>query len=189
MSQKLAKRYAIDIMLKSPLHINSGDDREGYRSVTLLEGKPIIPASTLKGKMRDNFASLIENSCKIGIDGGKPCSCPVCLLFGSAGYQPSRVYVQNLEIKDFNKEYLKIRTGTAVDRYLRVVRDQALFKTQVVDKGIFTGEMEVYFNPVTIEYESMIILSLKMIETIGGGKSRGLGFVDVEVKSIEKSTI
>lgn len=201
MNNSLYRKYIVSIKLKSPLHINSGDGRSGYRSVITEHNEPIIPASTIKGKMRDNFARLTGNCPSSSVGQGKHCYCPVCSIFGARGFQPSRIYVQDFRFdKDSQKEQpkadLSIRMGTAVDRYRRVAEDEALYKAQVVENkyekkddkqivdAVFTGNIEVYFTPDTIKYEKDLRLALKMIETIGGGKSRGFGFVEVEVKSL-----
>ncbi|HHW00809.1 MAG TPA: RAMP superfamily protein [Clostridiaceae bacterium] len=182
----LKKEYDIQLILKSPMHISSGTRQGGYNAILRTSSGPIVPASAIKGKARDNFSKLVQSKCE-SKSGNKYCTCPVCSIFGGTGYQPARIIIEDfLFVKQDNADVpISIRPNVAIDRYRKVAKDQALVFNEVLSKGVFHGRVQVYFTPETIQFEKELKLSFKMIEAIGTGKSRGLGFVHVEVKDIE----
>jgi CRISPR-associated protein Csm3 len=92
MQQKGLKKISGQIVVKTGLHIGTGNDKVeigGMDNPVIrnpLTREPYIPGSSLKGKMR----SLLEWSLgKVRQNDGKPCNCgkadcPVCRVFGSA---------------------------------------------------------------------------------------------------------
>ena len=182
MHKRIKKEYIVTMELQSPLHIGAGIDSGQYRTMLMLAGQPFIPASTVKGKMRDNFAKLIETGCDKYEDSGQNCTCPVCTLFGKAGYQPANIYIDDFTCTNEKRFNLSTRHMTSIDRYRRVTKDGALTSVQIVEKCMFQGIVKIYFSEKTLKYQQKLKLSLKMIEAVGNGKSRGRGFVKVEVR-------
>lgn len=183
----LKREYDIQLILKSPMHISSGTRQGGYNAIIKTSSGSIVPASSIKGKARDNFSKLVQGKCE-SKDGKKFCTCPVCSIFGGTGYQPARIIIDDLSLvrrDDTDNVAISIRPSVAIDRYRRVARDEALAFDEVLNNGVFHGRVQVYFTPETIRFENELKLSFKMIEAIGTGKSRGLGFVHVEVKDVE----
>lgn len=194
----MKKVYNIQVELKSPLYINPGNE-EGSVNVTakkeIAAGEvPFIPASTVKGKLRDGFRKIINeaasgNMIKKGACGALPqgqdyCDCPVCQIFGKSGFQPSRIYIEDLVPvrSDIDAIEYTTRPTVAIDRYRRVVKKGALTQTIAVEKGCFTGKMIVFFSKDTIMYESALMEAVKGIVSIGGMKSRGFGFVEISIE-------
>ncbi|NLV99780.1 MAG: hypothetical protein GX041_01120 [Clostridiales bacterium] len=176
------KKYKVNIKVITPFNIASGEDIGGVadKSVVLFNGQPYIPGSTIKGKMRRNFRKIAD----INHTGGN-CKCPLCSIFGAEGYKPSRIYVDNfLPITDHGDVGTIIRFGNAIDRYKHTAKDNALFATEVVKPSVFTGQITVYFDKNTIGYKEEIELSIKMIDSVGGDRSRGLGRVKVELEEV-----
>ena len=190
MSEDFKKRYFVSIDLKSPVIIRDGKSGDGFAVTVREDGMPYIPASTIKGKLRDNFRKLVDQECT---GEAKPtgaaglCGCPVCSLFGGTGFQPARVFIDNMRYVPSDESdtgSYSIRSTVSIDRYRRLAKDKALAFSEVLEKGRFAGSIEVYFTGKTIKYEKQFKTALKMIEAIGSGKSRGLGFVSVEVKVV-----
>lgn len=181
------KVYRLRFKIKSPLHISFGNNQDSVMKTARFGRKPFLPASTVKGKIRSNFKSLLADKCCDDQQSAvKRCKCPACSIFGKSGYQPSKIYIQNLEYSsDKQLELFGIRSTVAIDRYRKVAQDGALAFTEVIDNGLFEGNMEVYFTDESIIYEKYLMTAVNMIESIGKGKSRGWGFVDVEVTPIE----
>lgn len=50
--------YRITVTLQSPLHINGGTDADGTRIPVMIGGKPYIPATAMKGVIRENLAPI-----------------------------------------------------------------------------------------------------------------------------------
>ncbi|MFD3157095.1 RAMP superfamily CRISPR-associated protein [Haloimpatiens sp. FM7330] len=174
----MKKKYRIEVNLKSPMLIKSGvkDNEFVDNSYVKKDDRPFIPGSTLKGIVRANFSSIIdtENCKKVN------CNCAVCSIFGSGGFNPARIYFSDFKlISDYETS---IRFHNSINRNLRTAKDNALFSEEIIEKGKFEGYCEVYFNKKTIKYEKDLRVSIKMIENIGSSKSRGYGFVNVDVK-------
>jgi CRISPR/Cas system CSM-associated protein Csm3 (group 7 of RAMP superfamily) len=116
-------------------------------------------------------------------------------MFGKAGFQRSRVYIDNC-ISNQELNY-QLRSNVSIDRYTRNSLDTALVFTEVVDrfaKGkdktedtVFNGGIAVYYPAdITIlrrrRIEAVLVESIKGINYIGLGKSRGLGFVETTIE-------
>ena len=185
------KEYQITVTLKSPLHINGGTDADGTRIPVMSDGRPYIPATTLKGILREQFTAYLKMLGPVNCDfeTDQPCGCPACQIFGKAGFQPSRLILSNLFTEQ--QTVLSLRANCAIDRKLQTGKDQMLVFTKVLepfDKEHqpvrFTGCMTVWYAGSADQIaktEQLLLLSLKSIIEIGGGKSRGLGYAETEV--------
>lgn len=193
--------YPITIKLLSAMHINGGTDINGNRVTVKSGGQAYIPATLLKGMIRENFTKIWDSlygedvTCKGAASAESPCSCISCRMFGKAGFQRSRVYFDNC-ISNQELSY-QLRVNVSIDRYTRKSLDTALVFTEVVDRyakvqdklenAIFNGGLAVYY-PVEMSaeqhcrIEAVLVESIKMISYIGLGKSRGLGFVETSIE-------
>jgi len=194
------KIYNISVTLRSALHINGGTAPDRHRVTIKSNNKAYIPATLFKGMVRENFEKLINilsedekyknlkmNKCTGKAKANEPCSCPVCTMFGKAGFQLSRIYFDNLETSQ--EITYSTRANVAIDRFLLKARNKALVFSETVnpkDKKnnpvVFNGQITAW---VPEQYGNEILVCLtdaiKMIKTIGLGKSRGLGFVEVSI--------
>lgn len=200
----MKKVYDISVELKSAMHINGGTNPNGTRITIKSDDKAYIPATLFKGMVRENFEkniSIFSESDKYSylkdiVCNGKDeadshCDCPSCTMFGKAGFQRSRIYFDNLETsQELN---YSIRANVAIDRYLSKAREGALVFSETVDikdkdnkPVIFKGQVTVWL-PEKYGAEILVCLTnaIKMIKSIGLGKSRGLGFVEVNVCEAE----
>ena len=194
--------YPVTIKLLSALHINGGTDVNGNRVTIKSGGQAYIPATLLKGMIRENFTKIWKSlygnedvKCNGADSSESPCSCISCRMFGKAGFQRSRVYVDNC-ISNQDLSY-HLRSNVSIDRYTRKSLDTALVFTEVVERyaksqgktenTVFKGGLAVYY-PVEMstlyqcQIEAVLIESIKMINFIGLSKSRGLGFVETSVE-------
>lgn len=192
------KCYKITVTLRSPLHINGGTDADGTRVPVMMGGKPYIPATAMKGIIREKFSAYLKmigkDSCKGKEHADAPCKCPCCVLFGKAGFQPSRIFLDHLTAAEDAEPVLSLRTNVAIDRKLQTGKDGMLVGTKVVepqDAGgnptQFSGEMAVWYEGDTDEIQKTEVLlteSVKSVIEIGGGKSRGFGLVETEVTAL-----
>lgn len=198
----MKKKYKIRITLKSALHINAGVGGDGRRIImknVYNDGKKditelYIPATTLKGilrnKMEMNIKALESGYSCVGKDNAESdCDCVMCRFFGKAGFKPSRLIIDNLYMTDKSAGQTEIRTNNAINRYTRKAFDGALVSQEVIsaaENPVFEGEMTVYYIGDMAEYEKILLGSLKMIDSIGSSKSRGLGYVQTEVEEVDK---
>ena len=107
-------------------------------------------------------------------------------FFGSEGYNRSHVIFDNLLTE---QEYIyETRSNVSISRYTRKNTDQALVFSENVscfdkngDMLIFSGDVTVYMNDAMKAYESFFTEAVRMIDSVGSGKSRGLGLTEVSI--------
>lgn len=172
--------YKVCIKLITPFNISTGESLGNYidKSTVKYKGKPYIPASTIKGKIRSNFYMINE------LDHNEDnCSCPMCSIFGKPGFSPSNIYVDDFITTD-KEPFTVIRFGNAIDRYRKIAKDKALFAEELSANSLFKGEIKVTFDHETIKYKDKLEMAIKMIDSIGNGKSRGHGHVEIHIEEV-----
>lgn len=187
--------YRITVTLQSPLHINGGTDADGTRIPVMIGGKPYIPATAMKGVIREKFSSYLKmmgaDSCVGKESAESPCHCPCCVLFGKSGFQPSRIFLDHLTVAQDSDPVLSLRTNVAIDRKLQTGKNAMLVGTKVIEpqnrqheRMQFSGEMTVWYagdEDEMTKTEFILMESIKSVIEIGSGKSRGFGLVKTEV--------
>lgn len=176
-----------------------------------LTGKPYIPGSSLKGKMRYMLERKYgtknsrgdENINNKGVT--MPCGCGkkgcvICTLFGShmnmnAECGPGRLKVRDLNLTDEFAEIstdklLEARAETMIDRKTGTAANGSLRQIERTSSGIeFNLEMtiEIYQGDDENKLISTIKEGLKMVEAsgLGGSTSRGYGRVSIEDIKVE----
>lgn len=157
------------------------------------KNRPYIPASTIKGRIRYNYALLLNSFPKLGEfcnfngkndEKNHQCKCEVCTVFGGEGNNPGLLYFDDLKMDNDLEEskYLySVRTGILVNRYNKQVKDEALFKFEtsaIGEEQQFTGCIEGYLQDKDYKKQLLLIYTaIKMIKTLGGNQSRGLGWL------------
>jgi len=172
------KVYEIVIEIKTPFIISSGNiEGEMIDKATVkMNNKPFIPGSTLKGKVRDNLLMILKS--KLNEDKAEEL---VSRLFGSKGYCPSKIYFTDLLPEE--EKGTNVRYGVAIDRFRKVSKDKALYSFETADIGIYKGKVEAYIDE-EIDLEELI-MAFKMIDFIGGSKSRGCGRCKVDIREVK----
>lgn len=175
----MKKCYSIKLRLLSAMHINGGTSVDSKRLIVKCDGKPYVPATLLKGMIRANFEMLINTYAPENISVSDK-------FFGSEGYNRSHVILDNLVTEQ--KIQIESRSNIAISRYTRKVNDQALVFSEVAscydtngNASEFSGDMTVYFSDETNRYEKYLLEAVRMINFIGSGKSRGMGFTEVTI--------
>lgn len=210
---KLSKHVSIMgvLVCKRGLHIGGTETEMGVGRtdkpvIKDFEGKPYIPGSSLKGKLR----SMLEYKYKRGED-GNPCgcgqdlnSCPVCTIFGphrNVRHElgPTRIIVRDAFLareslgdwqaaRSEGKDFTETKTETAIDRRTGIALKGTLRHPERVNPGtefeliivlrIFQGDDEAQI--VRLVKEGIDLLNK---DYLGGSGTRGYGWV--EVKDIE----
>jgi CRISPR/Cas system CSM-associated protein Csm3 (group 7 of RAMP superfamily) len=179
----MKKNYRINVTLLSAMHINAGADKSGLRLTAKSDGKPYIPATLFKGRVRWEFSALSEAL-------GENSESVTEYFFGSGGFCRSHTIFDNLyPVRECKTE---LRTNVSIDRYTRKAAEGALVTTEVVaqcgengEPTVFSGEMTVYFTDESmLRYEPALKKAVELVCTVGLGKSRGLGFVRTEIAEI-----
>lgn len=178
-------QWKVTIETLSPLNIGSGTqsktEKMGYTVRKMQKGqgekeathKSFIPGSTIKGKLKYNFSMLDMDNHKEN----EHCDCRVCKLFGSVGYSPSRIYIDDFNL--VNNEVAEVRSCNRLDRKRRVCVEGALFTKETVC-GRYEGEITAFVEEKQIIED--ITTAILMIKELGSAKSRGLGQVKVSIK-------
>jgi len=198
---------ALDIRLASPLHIGSGALADSLADKPLVKdarGLPIIPGSSLRGKTRHACEQIVR-SLNVGRVCGAPypddicwsespdALCPVCRIFGSPWY-PSPLRFGNLtlqlasglpNLKDHrweqHLEWSELRAGVGLSRAQRTAQEDILYTVETYRQtpaltyhGTIDGRLE------SREQVALLVAGLRSIQTLGGNRSRGLGWCRVE---------
>lgn len=178
------------------------------------DGLPYIPASSIKGRLRyfaKQLCSIIDvagdtaqalcntaerrHYCypadKVRASGLSPCL--ICRLFGSPAFPGSLLFQDaTLALLKDNQDLLTSeRAGVMINRTTRTAKTGHLFFTETgIDGLLFSSQIE---GEVVIldENESppkeltILVSALKMLDHIGGQRSRGLGRLQTTLRSIK----
>jgi len=74
--------------------------------------------------------------------------------------------------------------GIAINRYSKTNKDNRLYSREVATGGKFCGNITVYFDDETIRYKRNIEMAMKMVNSIGGGHSKGFGRAEVQWEEV-----
>ena len=148
---------------------------------------PVIPATTLKGWLRDNVEKALRGLDVEVCDGSRPAStcgqCPVCEIFGS----PRRR--SRLRFFDARPEETKqdVRVNVALSRRRRTAYEERLFSTEVA----WPAQMEVRIQGIFPSVElarraaALLWLGARTGLALGAARSRGLGWLRLQAFSAE----
>lgn len=159
-------------------------------------GYPVIPASSLRGRVRAQLERLLEalgervcqppnpeNMCPHSPPGELPNTyCRACRIFGNA-WRQTQVFFSDLKSTvDIPTEQ---RTGIGINRFLNTVEEQRLFIIETVPKSMQANNAPTFVGKVDgwlfCEDLAWLLVSLKTLTHLGGGKGRGLGRVIVDI--------
>lgn len=201
------------ITLKSGTRIGGSDDilQIGGTDLTCIKdpvsGRPYIPGSSLKGKMRSELEKALGKFSKK--DPNEPCgcaqpNCPVCRVFGphkKTDHQlgPTRIVVRDAplleggEIELKTESTIKRQTGGAQHpRTVERVTPGSRFRLEIGFQ-VFDIDQDFQYEddeqkPVKGEHaiREVIYHCLDLVEHsgLGSGTSKGYGAVEIEVESI-----
>jgi CRISPR/Cas system CSM-associated protein Csm3 (group 7 of RAMP superfamily) len=169
------------------------------------KGELIIPASTIKGKLRDECQRILvglnpkifvcmppraETMCPQPFiskeKNSVPC-CPICEIFGSP-WEPCQLYFSDLIVTSNDLKGLhSIKIGVAIDRHSRTAKEKSLYYLQTSPQGIecaFVNSANVS-SGLTIHGElkdtkqaALLYVGIQSLLNIGGSKSVGLGWLN-----------
>lgn len=148
---------------------------------------PYIPASTLKGVVRQNCEMLSRT---IGFPGSHDpnstimpaIESPVDTIFGNR-FQESGLFFRNaVPVSGGQYRDSFLRTRTCRYRALGTTKDRHLFSTEYAEPSLFKASIEGYhydlksFDEAYPPYAYVLLLAgISMLERLGGDKSTGCG--------------
>lgn len=187
MNQLLIK---MKLRFQSPIHI-TGDRRVwGADKAAALspQGSFVIPASTLKGNLRIRAEILLrtwgQEVCQ-SPEPGAMCHdlsklCLVCRVFGNPRY---RSVLRFSEAQAAPRTVTsEIRSGVSISRQRRTSTEQRLFFTETASSEPatdWTASANGNFptKKAALEAITLVYLAARIGPALGGGKSRGLGYI------------
>lgn len=206
-------RITLQAELASALHI-LGPGRTAAlldRSIELdLKGYPVIPASSIRGRLRVHLERLLkawglpvcvppspEQMCPHhwpegeGPEGGY---CMACRIFGStwhpAGIANSDLRLTELIKKEIDPSLLRTeRTSVAIGRRLGIAQTGALLFTETTVRDLdgvplsFEGVMQ---GRLSDEEAGWLLAGARLVTHAGGSKARGLGEMQVKIAKVER---
>ncbi|MCD6508623.1 hypothetical protein J7M22_18635 [Candidatus Poribacteria bacterium] len=182
----------------SPLHISGPGE-----SLPLIDrciqvdhrGIPLIPASSLRGRIRAHLERLARSfghpictpprpdlTCPHNPHVPPPCL--ACRIFGSNWFRSEISFTDMIPIS-----YPEAppppwyRTGVGINRYTGTVREERLFVTQVLPAKEMLLRCEIE-GELEEEELGWLIAACRTVNHIGGEKARGMGRIELKVKSL-----
>ena len=148
--------------------------------------RPILTASSVKGLLRATAESLLRRQGKIVCIGPRPeqlcadpmTSCVICRHFGSPRVKsPLRFFEACLD-GDVRRD---TRMNVGIERRRRVAKEDHLFSVEVSQARSLIAEVSGLYSQEESAKEAigLLYLAAKAIFALGGGRSRGLGHVDL----------
>jgi CRISPR-associated protein Csm3 len=204
---KKVAHYVIrgEIELISPMRIGGSDDvlQIGGTDLTCIKdpvtGRPYIPGSSLKGKMRSSLEKVLGKT-----NGSEPCGCagndcPVCRVFGphkKAGHKlgPTRIIIRDAPLigESFaieNKTESVNRRDTGAAEHPRTVERVAGAKF-ALEIGVQEFEMDKEFSYTDADGKELrgasalievVNHALDEMERVGVGAGTGKGYGQIKI--------
>ncbi len=182
-------RIELRFHLATALHVTGNTPRPGADKAMALnpEGHPVVPATSVKGFLRERaemgLRSLGLRAC-LGPGPRGLCgpgdACLVCRTFGSPRLDAA------LRFSDATCQGpagpTAIRSGVAISRHRRAAHPQRLFflETTPSQASVWSALIEGHFGDgqSARQAAALVDLACRWGGAIGGGKTRGLGWVE-----------
>ena len=198
------KQWQITAKVDTALCVgDSGSSETGADRATVKssDGKLYIPASTLKGIWRHACEAIArsqgdfvcgspraEDMCpnrkETHTESAPDEYCVICQIFGSPK-MASRIFINDLIADtDLVAGSTEVRNGVTINRRRGVAEHQRLYftETSLSNADIsFSGDVTINAK-ITDDQIELLRAGLKFIHAIGTGKSRGLGWLEIEQK-------
>jgi CRISPR-associated protein Csx10 len=194
-----ARTHVLEVRVKGALLLGAGRARERH-DATLRRpgGEPYIPASALKGAIREQLVRLRDEARATAILGGRGLRQDDEATEASAtpevaeriGGGLTRVYLGDAELDPAERARFghglgyTVRAQVAIDRQGRRAADRRLYQREVVGSR---GQDLLFRAPVDArllagEELRHFEAAVRAVFALGSSRSRGLGWVDLELK-------
>jgi CRISPR/Cas system CSM-associated protein Csm3 (group 7 of RAMP superfamily) len=200
-----AVELQVTVQIETPLNIGSGALADALADKPLVrdaQGCPLIPGSALKGKVRHECERIARAlispwlwACEPPL-ADKMCRdnpCPICRVFG-APWHPSPLTFDDL-VLNLHKELkapsdwgrlrtvqaVALRPGVGISRTRGVAEDQLFFSLETYQPPSALFFQGLIWGTVAEKGEvSLVLAGLRAVKTLGGARSRGLGWCRFE---------
>jgi CRISPR/Cas system CSM-associated protein Csm3 (group 7 of RAMP superfamily) len=179
-------RVEMKFALISGLHITGEQGKlwtDKALPVDCLDGKsPIVPATTLKGWLREGAERVLRGLGQAACDGSRPgdgCgTCLICMVFG-APRRRSPLRFSDAQLRD---SITDVRLNVSLSRHRKTAYEERLFSTEVAWQKELTARIDGWFGS-TVEARqtaAVLYLAAKAGFAIGAARSRGLGWLRLD---------
>jgi CRISPR-associated Csx10 family RAMP protein len=201
----MTTRIELSLTFDGPFNVGAGALGGSLADKSLTRdarGLPMVPASAFKGRLRHEIERLVPT---LRPHAPPPCAsplpetmcqgdqepCPVCRLFGSPWY------IGKLTFTDFTltePAFLTteeappgdLRYGVGLSRQRRVAEDKLLYTTEVFLPGTPITLSGTLSGDLDEQELALVRAGLDSLFTIGGGKTKGLGWFDLTINVHEE---
>lgn len=189
----------IDLTFNSPVHIGAiapAGTSAMRGMIKDRDGWPYIPASAFKGRLRHAVERLARSLnytvCETHRQMCREAStaCPACQIFGSPWIKGS-VHFVDLQLSapetlaEMRKKRIpgerpqpEQRFGVGISRARKVSADHLLYTTELFMPGVpitFQGTLK---GEITIKQAAWVVAGVRFLDSLGGSRTRGLGWVE-----------
>lgn len=191
---------AVSLTLLSPLHVGTGLGIVGGADSAVArngEGDPVIPGSSLKGRLRYQFCRVAAfcpafrpSHAAGGLCGPGVAPCPECVVFGSPAHPARFSFADGLPaVPPLGRQILRRigetnRMGVTISRRRGVAQERLLYSLEVTPAEVvfetrIVGRVAAASSAQAAETHELLglLLAIQLLETLGGRKSAGLGRV------------
>lgn len=211
LARKKVKKVKLKIKLESALMIGGYSHSNPFAdkcTASNPDGLPIIPASVIKGAIRMEFEKLFTPNCNKECDIEGDNTCDACKIFGKEGDYEGLVRFYDAHLKDKKEIFTEKkdrkegdgkkdvptgygyneRPGVVINRKTRTSEDNKLFlfeTTAQFDKSEqleFEAKLDVSPSLKNdCDLWEKLRKAIALVFSIGGGRSRGLGFCQFDL--------
>lgn len=179
----------IRLTLETPLHTTGNRRLWGADKASAIstDNKYVIPATSLKGYLRANAEALLSSwGLPVCVAPSPTTMCldpqNLCLVCRAFGNPRRRAPLKFSEARPLDEVSSLVRSGVSISRYRRAALPQRLFFIEAIQSSPLTewvakatGSFEI--QEAAKEAAALISLAARMQRAIGGGRSRGLGWI------------
>lgn len=200
------RRFEIEVRAVGPLLVGGhsapehGGDKASARD---LRGRPMIPASALRGALRIELERLLRGrdgddavcgaNLEAGEARGEPCTCPVCRLFGQEGHGLGSLRLEDAVLAEGSRAVPVLRpqvavgrrSGSAVSGHLAFMEAMAAAEAE---PPVYCARGHLAPRSVDETPEALaedlrnLRAAAAALFALGGGKARGFGWVECDVR-------
>jgi CRISPR/Cas system CSM-associated protein Csm3 (group 7 of RAMP superfamily) len=145
--------------------------------------KPIVPATTLKGWLRESAERILRGLGQKACDGSRADSvcgpesdlCRVCEVFGNPRAR-SPLYFSDAILDGSATD---VRMNVSLSRHRKTAYEERLFSTEVAWQSPIRARIEGWLDSreKALQAAGLLVLAAKAGYAIGAARSRGLGWI------------
>lgn len=175
--------WSLEVRLAGALLLGGGDTRSNFNATLRRpDGTPFIPASALKGAIREQLGRLVPRERVEAIFGREGCA--VRHDGSSTGAYLGDAELQDAETDAGARGYgYATRTQVSIDRRTRRAADQRLFSREVVapraDELLMCAPLDL--SRLDAAQQAEFVAAASAVFALGAGRSGGLGAVELKV--------